>query len=162
MNRKQFIALVEAHRDALRRFLVAMCSGNSDLADDIAQDTFMKAYIALDSFKDEKKFKAWIFKIAYNSFLNAFNRSKTYVAMEEIKDSEVANEDTASPFKYEELYKALDCLSPSEKTSILLYYMEGYSTKEISQITEDSEASVRKQLSRGRIHLKNILLDQNQ
>lgn len=57
-------------------------------------------------------------------------------------------------FEYQELYLALDSLSPKERSSILLYYLKGYTIKEISKITDCSEDAVKAHLSRGRKHLK--------
>ena len=71
MNREQFISHVESTQGALRRFLVALCCGDSALADDIAQETYIKAYLSSDSIRDEARFTAWIYRIAYNTFINA-------------------------------------------------------------------------------------------
>ena len=50
MTRERFISLVKAEQDALRRFLLALCSGDAALADDIAQDSLVRAYMASGSF----------------------------------------------------------------------------------------------------------------
>jgi RNA polymerase sigma-70 factor (ECF subfamily) len=60
-------------------------------------------------------------------------------------------------FEYQELYMALDSLSVKERSAILLYYMQGYTIREVAQITGDGEDAVKMQLSRGRTHLKNKL-----
>ena len=70
MVRELFILNIEGTQEELRRFLVALCCGDSQLADDIAQETLMKAYLSCDDIKDARKFKAWIFRIAYNTFLD--------------------------------------------------------------------------------------------
>lgn len=70
MTREQFISHVEATRKAFRRFLAALCCGNTALADDIAQESYIKAYLSCDSFDNPEKFRAWLFKIGYNTFIN--------------------------------------------------------------------------------------------
>ena len=60
-------------------------------------------------------------------------------------------------FRYQELHSALATLSEMMRTSILLYYMQGYQVKEIAGITDSSESAVRKQLSRGREELRHLL-----
>ena len=60
-------------------------------------------------------------------------------------------------FEHQDLYLALRTLPPKERSSITLYYLNGYNIKEISAITETSEDAVKKQLSRGRDKLKEIL-----
>ena len=67
--------------------------------------------------------------------------------------------DADSTFQYQELYAALEKLPPKERTSILLFYLKGYSIKEISNIVECSVDAVKKQLSRGREQLKTLMKD---
>ncbi len=57
-------------------------------------------------------------------------------------------------FRYQALYAALDELPPLERTALLLFYMEGYSVKEIAEIVGASEEAVKTRLSRGRNHLR--------
>ena len=66
MTSEQFIDLVRTEQEPLRRFLLALCSGDSALADDIAQDALVRAYESTGSFLGRTKFKTWIFRIAYN------------------------------------------------------------------------------------------------
>ena len=70
MTREQFIALVKSEQEALRGFLLALCCGKRDDADDIAQETLVKAYLSSAGYRDEGKFRAWLFTIARNTFLN--------------------------------------------------------------------------------------------
>ncbi|MDE5869961.1 MAG: RNA polymerase sigma factor [Muribaculaceae bacterium] len=156
MTREQFISHVEATQNAFRRFLVALCCGDSMLADDIAQESFIKAYLSCADFKKPDKFNAWIFKIGYNTFLNHRRGERLTVGYEDAKGVFTKSEADSS-FEYQELYSALNKLPPKERTSVLLYYMEGYSIKEIADIHECSQAAVKKHLSRGRFHLRGLL-----
>ena len=70
MNRQQFIANVRTVQEPLRRFLTGLCCGDSQLADDIAQDTLIKAYTSLHSLSDEARFQPWVFRIAYHTFIS--------------------------------------------------------------------------------------------
>lgn len=156
MNREQFISHVEATQGALRRFLVALCCGDSALADDIAQETYIKAYLSSDSIRDEARFTAWIYRIAYNTFINARRAVRPTERVEAVAD-EVSGDVADDSFRYQELYNALDRLSGRERTAILLFYLEGYSIKEIAEIIDASQDAVKQQLSRGRAHLKDML-----
>lgn len=156
MDRKQFICYVEGNQRQLRRYLVALCRGNTQLAEDIAQETYIKAYLSSDSFHDVTKFKAWIYKIAYNTFLN-FCRERKMSEELDAAEKLSANHDYEGPFKYQELYLALDSLSDVERNVILLFYLQGYSSKEIASIMELSDDNVRQLLSRSRKNLKSLL-----
>lgn len=156
MTREQFISHVESTQRAFRRFLVALCCGDSQLADDIAQDAYIKAYLSCDSLGNSDKFVPWIFRIGYNSFINHRRSCKIYTGYEEACN--VASAESCDEiFRYQELYEALNRLTHKERTSVLLFYMEGYSIKEIAEIVETSQDAVKQHLSRGRIHLRSLL-----
>lgn len=156
MTREEFIRKVESNQRAFQRFLVALCCGDSALADDIAQESLMRAYLACDGLKDPDKFRSWIYRIGFNTFIN-YRRSRiTAVDYEQVREVP-AVESPDDGFRYQELYAALDKIPERERTSILLYYMEEYSTKEISEIVNVPEGTVRQHISRGRIRLREIL-----
>ncbi len=156
MTREQFIKQVEGSQKAFRRFLVALCCGDSALADDIAQSSYLKAYMASDSLSNPDKFNAWIFRIGYNTFLTHKRSEKIFSDYEEARNI-TSSENTDSQFQYQDLYMALNKLPGKERTSVLLFYMEGYSIKEIAEIEETSQDAVKQHLSRGRAHLRGLL-----
>ncbi|MDE6544247.1 MAG: RNA polymerase sigma factor [Muribaculaceae bacterium] len=156
MTQIEFVKCVEGCQKQVRRFLTALCCGDSMRADDIAQDAFIKAYLSCDSVRDEEKFVRWIHRIAYNTFISSQRVVKTSVPLDELYSIESGNRSDAS-FKYQELYAALDKLSEKERTAILLFYMEGYDIKEIAEITDSTIDAVKQLLKRGREHLKHIL-----
>lgn len=158
MTREQFIYNVQATQKSLRTFLVALCCGDGAMADDIAQDSLVKAYLAIDSCREPDRFKSWLFSIAYNTFLST-RRAIRPVTVDVDAASHVAAEATDG-FRYQELYMALSQLSAKERASILLYYLEGYSIKEVARLTQSTEAAVKQHLSRGRNHLRQILTSQ--
>lgn len=153
MDRDQFIAQVKTQQNALRSFLLALCGGNLADADDIAQESLVKAYLAIDRYTDSGKFKSWLFKIAHNTFLNHTAALKQYDSIEAAET--VATQESADHnFAHQQLYLALSTLPPKERAAITLYYLSGYTIKEIAAITEVNADAVKKQLSRGRDRLK--------
>lgn len=156
MDRSQFTKLVEGSQKAFRRFLTALCCGDTNLADDLAQESYIKAYISSDGLEDATKFKSWLYRIGYNSFLNQ-RRTEHPQTKPEVLESEISPETSDSSFRYQALYMALDKIPPKERTAILLYYMEGYQVKEIAEIVKVPESTIRQHLSRGRFHLKSLL-----
>ena len=156
MTREQFISHVEGTQEAFRRFLVALCCGDTALADDVAQEAYIKAYLSCDSFSNPDRFNAWIFRIGYTTFLNHKRSEKIFSGYDEAR--EIASGDSSdSQFRYQDLYAALNKLPAKERTSVLLFYMEGYSIKEIAEIEEASQDAVKQHLSRGRTHLRGLL-----
>lgn len=156
MDRRQFIDKVEGSQKAFRRFLVALCCGDSSLADDIAQEAYIKAFLSIDSCRDPDKFDAWIFRIGHRSFLNHRRSEKGSAGYEDARDAMSADM-ADSGFRYQELYAALDEIPAKERTSVLLHYMQGYSIKEIAEIEETSADAVKQHLSRGRAHLRALI-----
>ena len=153
MTRDVFIAHVEREHEALRGFLLALCCGNKSDADDLAQDTLVKAYLSLTGFQDKGRFRSWLFKIAHNTFLNHMARQRTTESIDEARTL-VSNTATDSSFEHQDLYMALRALPPKERSAITLFYLNGYSINDIAKITDASEGAVKTQLSRGRDKLK--------
>ncbi|MBR1514821.1 MAG: RNA polymerase sigma factor [Bacteroidales bacterium] len=156
MTREGFIKLVEREQEALRGFLLYLCCGNKEEADDIAQDALVKAYLSSAGYQENGRFRSWLFKIAYNTFLNHKASCRT---TESIDEARMLISDTAADasFEHQDLYLALRTLPPKERSAITLFYLNGYNIKEIAVITEASEDAVKKQLSRGRDQLKQKL-----
>ena len=153
MTREAFIAQVEREQEALRGFLLALCCGNKDDADDLAQDALVKAYLSLAGYQNKGKFRSWLFKIAHNTFLNHKASCRTMESIDEARTL-IGSTTADSSFEHQDLYLALRTLPPKERSAITLFYLNGYSIKEIAAITEASEAAVKQQLSRGRDKLK--------
>ena len=159
MTREIFTQLVRKELPGLRRFLLAACSGNSDEADDVAQEALMKAYVASRTFDDEAGFSAWLYRIACNSLIDHQRKQTTHgITLNIDKAHEVAAVSRSDKsFDYQELYCAINGLNVSERTAVLLFYMEDRPVKEITSIMNVTEGTVKAYLSRGREHLREKL-----
>ena len=100
MNCEQFIALVSTEQESLRLFLLALCVGNRDDADDIAQEALIKAYLARDKIRNDEKLGAWLYRIAYNTFLDHQRSLRTHAEIEEA-DTLVSETATDAGFEYQ-------------------------------------------------------------
>ncbi|MDE6371005.1 MAG: RNA polymerase sigma factor [Duncaniella sp.] len=156
MDRQTFTSLVERTRQPLRRFLAALCCGDTAMADDLAQDTYMRAYLSADSCRDISRFDRWLFAIAYRNFLTACRSRRPDVPLDDARQL-MAPDSSDSTFRYQDLYDALASISERERTALLLFYMQGYAINEIAEITGTSSEAVKQQLSRGRNHLRTRL-----
>lgn len=147
---------MEREQEALRGFLLALCCGNKGDADDLAQEALVKAYLSSAGYQDQGRFRSWLYKIAYNTFLNHRASLRSTESIDEARTL-ISNAGADSGFEHQDLYLALRTLPPKERSAITLFYLNGYSIKEIAAITDTSEDAVKKQLSRGRDKLKERL-----
>ena len=154
MTQEKFISLVRAEQEPLRRFLLALCGGNQAVADDIAQDALVRAYVASGSFLGLSKFSTWLFRIAYNCSIDSIRKAKPEQAEIESAKNIQADDASDKSFRYQQLYQALKILPEKEKAAISLFYFEDLSIKEISAILNMPQGTVKYQLSMGRQHLK--------
>ena len=159
MSPERFIDLFRAEQESFRRFLLALCSGDESLADDIAQDALVRAYVASGSFLGLSKFSTWLFRIAYNCYVDYHRKPRMETVPSDSQQalSIPATDETDARFKYQRLYQALGSLSEKEKATIILHYFEDRSLKEISSILQIPQGTVKYYLSTGRNHLKSIL-----
>lgn len=147
-NKRAFGQLVEKYQSPIRRFFLNQTGGDSQLSDDLAQDTFVKAYVNIGQFRGGSSFSTWLYRIAYNVF---YDYTRTHKLTEQI-DQAVAlrqanSADTALRL---DLQQALSILSPAERSCITLQLMEGQPIDQISAITEMAEGTVKSHLSRGK------------
>lgn len=147
-NKRAFGQLVEKYQSPIRRFFLNQTGGDSQLSDDLAQDTFVKAYVNIGQFRGGSSFSTWLYRIAYNVF---YDYTRTHKLTEQI-DQAVAlrqanSADTALRL---DVQQALSILSPAERSCITLQLMEGQPIDQISAITEMAEGTVKSHLSRGK------------
>jgi RNA polymerase sigma-70 factor (ECF subfamily) len=159
MTQERFIDLVRVEQESLRRFLLALCGGDASLADDIAQDALVRAYVASGSFLGLSKFSTWLFRIAYNCYADHQRKPRLETVSSYTKQalSVPAADETDSGFRHQRFYQALESLPEKERASIVLHYFEDRSIKEISSILQIPQGTVKYYLSTGRNHLKSIL-----
>ena len=134
--------------------------GDFHTAEEITQDTFLKAYQKLSTLKDPGRFPGWLYVIAARCCISWFRQNRLQT---ESLDSVEGEMNTQSWTKYtdarlrEEVHNALESLPESERTVLTLYYMAGMTSEEIGRFIGTSCGAIRDRLYRARMHLKEEL-----
>ncbi|MDE7153835.1 MAG: RNA polymerase sigma factor [Muribaculaceae bacterium] len=157
-NRDAFGQLVVEYEEGLRRFLYNLTGCDASLTDDIAQETFLKAYLSIRSFRGISRFKTWLYRIAYNEFITYRRKyGQEYAADELTTIDEPQHSPAAGTEISVDLQTAINSLPDTERTIVLLFYMEDLPIKKVSQITGCPEGTVKSYLNRARTRLGELL-----
>ncbi len=157
-NRRAFGVLVEAYQPRLRRFLLNLTMGDESLTDDLAQETFIKAYMGIRSFKGISRFGTWLYRIAYNEFYNhrRHHHECSFSHLPEAKQ-EVSERTTASADARLDARAAMRALNPQERTVVTLFYIDDLPIKKIASITSMPEGTVKSLLFRSKEKMRNAI-----
>lgn len=149
-SREAFGRLVVAYEDGLRRFLLNLTLNDASLTDDLAQETFLKAYLSIRTFKGISKFKTWLYKIAYNEFLS-YNRKirESNQKIETIPMIDERSEHSATNARID-VGTCLKYLTEKERSVVLLFYLEDQPIDKIAKITGMPTGTIKSYLSRAR------------
>lgn len=130
------------------------------LAEDAAQDTFIKALYSYDSFQKRSSEKTWLTQIAINTCKNMMRTNWFQLSRNELKeDMQNLDDSYEAIIEEDSVSKAIMQLRTDDRKFILLYYYQELSMREIAQITGKSENSVIQCVNRARCRLKKILLE---
>ncbi len=148
-----FGSLVEHYQAPLRRYLTHLTGGDRFRADDLAQESFIKAFNSIRQFSGLGSFRAWLFRIAYRTFLDSRRSLHPTV---EIEKTDPEDRDTT---EIAILQSALACLDDTERNVILLSAVEQLSHSQIAHVSGLPLGTVKSAVARAktklRLHLKN-------
>lgn len=156
-NKRAFDALLRKYQSQVRRFLLGLTAGDSQLADDLAQETFIKAYTNIGKFRGLSSFSTWIMRIAYNTH---YDYLRTHHQTEDADTPAVAARSggtTADCALGMDILNALASLKPEERTCITLQLIEGQPIDKIASITGMTSGTVKSHLHRGKDKLTTYL-----
>ncbi len=156
--------LVERYQHMVFTLGVRML-GDPELAEETAQDVFVKAYSALGTFRGAAKFSTWLYKIAYHRLLDVADRERRRRSWRgDIRLQQTdrpAAEDTWSQLMTEErrhwVMRALEALEPDDRDILSLHYLQQQSIKEVAAITGIRAGTVKVRLHRARERLRAYL-----
>lgn len=156
INRKEkqkiecFVNVVEEYKAAMFRLAFSIVLNKED-AEDVVSEAVLKAYSHLKDLRHTKKMKAWIFQIIVNESKNCLKKRKQLEFFEELDYGSEKTNETGDLFEF------VCQLEERFREVIILYYFEEFKVKEIANILEITEGTVKSRLSRARLKLKRYL-----
>jgi len=154
MTIREYNRSVDLFSDAVFRFILKNAK-DEEVAKDIVQETYAKMWVKVESVSFEKA-KSYIFTTAYHTFIDYFRKNKRIVDFENVNEINYSHSDNYSDIG-EILISAVDKLPEKQRTVIMLRDYEGYSYKEIAEITDLNESQVKVYIYRARLFLKNYI-----
>ena len=156
--------LVERHKDHVFNLALRICGSYED-AEEIAQDSFMKAYRSLPKFRMESSFSTWLYRIVYNTAISHVRSGKDEMLSIEEFPAEAADflsnnpDEEAAEAEYRNslINFALKKINSDERALITPYYYDELGINEISDITGISKSNVKVKLYRARQKLSEII-----
>lgn len=147
-----FVELIEKNKSSLYKAARSYLNSEDDIADAISE-TVLAAYEHLGELKNAAYFKTWITRILINNCKNQLRNQKRLIVTDEVPE-EWDEQDMDSQREFLELVGKL----PQDYRMIfVLYYGEGFNTREIAEILDESENTIKSRLRRGRIKLEQAL-----
>lgn len=156
-NKRAFDSLVKKYQSSIRRFFLHQTLGDKELSDDLAQETFIKAYTHLTTFKNLSNFSTWLFRIAYNVFYDYIRNRKETSGLEDWEVDATYQIEQKRIGEEMDIYRGLSLLKETERTCVTLHYMEDLPIEKIAAIMEIPSGTVKSHISRGKEKLANFL-----
>ncbi|WP_234123585.1 sigma-70 family RNA polymerase sigma factor [Clostridium hydrogenum] len=144
-----FITLVKQYENVLYKVASRLLNNDEDAADAI-QESILLAYKNINKLKNPDYFNSWICKILINKCNAILNKNSKIILVENV----IAEKHHKNEYSKIELEEALNTLNNDYKTAILLYYIVGLNTKEISELVKEPEGTIKSRISRAKAILR--------
>ena len=147
---------LENSESLVRGLLRRLTNSDEARADDLAQETFIKVYRSLSGFSGRARFASWVYRIAYNTFLNDQRGRRAEIS----KASQPASQTSrAAPDFQLDVDRALSRLSADQRLMLDLHYKLGMTHTEIAETLSEPLGTVKSRLLRGRAEIKILLAE---
>lgn len=155
-----FDALFAAYQKQTVR-TAALIIGEASLAEDVAQEAFVNCLLHIRDLKEPTRFRPWFFRILTRCAWKAMGEKMPTVDWSEVLENVMPSARDAYPSEkeavYETLYRALDGLGKKQRTTVILYYFNDLSIREIAEVTSSLEGTVKTRLFAAKRRLKRAL-----
>ena len=144
-----FIKLMDINKTYMYKVAKSILNNNEDIADAI-QETILSCYKNIEKLKEIKYFKTWMTRILINKCNDVIRANKNIIYIEQEKEEGYSENIEQSV----SLRECFDRLKPDYKIVMIMYYDQGFNSKEISEILNINESTVRTRMARGRDYLR--------
>jgi len=165
-EQEAFDDLVAPHRESIRRFALAAARSSAD-ADDIAQETMMRAMRSIGSFRADSSFTTWLYALTKNAGIDWYRKKQFREQPDDFSEEPTAHVGLPKPRTQDEvveeqdevdlLYRAIQELPATYRVPLILHEMEGISYEHIAEIEDIPVGTVRSRLNRARSHLAKLM-----
>jgi RNA polymerase sigma-70 factor (ECF subfamily) len=163
-NSNVFGCLVDRHKNKAYNLAFRIC-GNHEEAEELTQDSFLKAYRSLKSFKMKSSFATWLYRIVYNTTISHVRvKKKGVLSLEDFPadatdfiGTSASEEEADKEYRTSLVNFALQKINEDERGLISLYYYEEMSTDEISEVTGINKSNIKVKLFRARQKMQEII-----
>jgi RNA polymerase sigma factor (sigma-70 family) len=164
-NMRSFSKLVDANKNYVFTLVVRMVK-DDQIAEELTQDSFIKAYKSLYSFKSESKFTTWLYRIAYNTSLDYLKKSKIYLedidsASNVASDFQTGLDKLIEDEQSNSIKELINRLPKIDSLILSLYYFDEKTTDEIGKILDLKSNNIKQRLHRARKALSKKLIAHN-
>ena len=167
-NKDCYVCLMDRYEDKMMRYVRRISGVNTETAQDIVQDVFLKVYVNLNGFNQDLKFSSWLYRIAHNETINNWRRNKkkssTDISWDDnealksvIKDDRDIEQEVYQKITNEQLIEVIEKIDEKYKSVLVLNYLEGKSYQEIADILKKPIGTVGTLLNRAKKILKKDL-----
>ncbi|MDM3871170.1 sigma-70 family RNA polymerase sigma factor [Porticoccus sp. W117] len=156
-DQRAYRELVNRYQSQLRYSLRQLTGWDEALADDLAQETFIKAFANLSSFRGDANFYTWLYRIAYRQFASYYRSRKPTEPLSENEDDHEGHTPAGETDLHRDISRALAQLPPEQAMALHLHLQREHTHQEISQIMDSPLGTVKSHIQRGREKLKVLL-----
>lgn len=164
-DQRAFAELVKRYQSQLRYSLRQLTGWDAALADDLAQETLIRAYRSINQFRGDAKFFTWLYKIAYHCFLAQKRGRKPEQQLEDGQEDERPDTGAGGPGNPADLHRdfarALARFPPEQRMALHLHLQREFTHQEIADLMECPLGTVKSHIQRGREKLQVMLAGWN-
>jgi RNA polymerase sigma-70 factor (ECF subfamily) len=153
-TQQEFQSLYAQHSPSVQRFLLSMVGGNTQTAQELTQDAFLKAWKSLPSFAFKSSLKTWVFSVALNT---ARDWLRSHANTSLITEEEIQGEEQSDKLTTRAMILKL---KEESRVMIILHYYEEMKISEIAEVTKIPQGTVKSRLFTAKQELKDLLIEQ--